>query len=100
MKSSYEKLVLFRAVTAAVNFFLVGQLNIPFDLIAMLIGIPCRAPVIRAVIFALEVLNLMLAALGLFFGNYLGGLFGIFISAVCIYVMCRPDVKERFARRS
>ena len=50
----------------------------------------------RVAIFALEVLNLMLAALGLFFGNYVGSLFGIAICAFCLYVMCRPEVKERF----
>ncbi len=97
MKNRYGLLVLFRAVTVAVNLFLVGQLNIPFDFIAMLVGIPFAAPGVRAVIFALEVLNLMLALLGLFFGNYVGGLLGVAISAVCIYAMCRPDIKERFA---
>ena len=97
MSGTYGKLILFRTVTVAVNLFLVRQLNIPFDFVAMLIGIPVTRPVMRGIIFALEILNLMLACLGLFFGNYLGGLLGIAISAVCIYAMCRPDIKERFA---
>ena len=96
MKNSYGKLVLFRFATAAVNLFLIRQLNIPFDLIAMLIGIPFAVPGVRVAIFALEILNLMIAALGFFFGNILGSTFGVVISAVCIYVLCRPDVKERF----
>ena len=96
MKSNYGYLVAFRLVTAAINLFLVRQLNIPFDLIAMLVGIPVKRPAVRAVTFALEVLNLMLAALGIFFGNIVGGVLGIAISAVCIYMLCLPDVKERF----
>ena len=92
----YRNLVLFRIVTVAINLFLVKQLNIPFDFIAIIIGIWFPRPGVRVAIFALEVLNLMLAALGLFFGNYVGSLFGIAISAFCMYVMCRPDVKERF----
>jgi len=96
MKSSYGKLVIFRLVTAAINLFLVRQLNIPFDLIAMLIGIPFAVPGVRVAIFALEILNLMIAALGFFFGNILGSTFGIVVCAVCIYMLCRPDVKERF----
>ena len=71
MSGTYGKLILFRTVTVAVNLFLVGQLNIPFDFIAMLIGIPVTRPVMRGIIFALEILNLMLACLGLFFGNAL-----------------------------
>ena len=81
MSGTYGKLVLFRAVTVAVNLFLVGQLNIPFDFIAMLVGLCVAAPVVRAVIFALEVLNLMLALLGFFFGNWIGSLLGVAISA-------------------
>ena len=96
MKNNYTYLVAFRLSTAAINLFLVRQLNIPFDLIAMLIGIPVKRSAVRTVTFALEVLNLMLAALGLFFGNYVGSLLGIAISAVCIYMLCLPDVKERF----
>ena len=96
MKSSYGKMILFRVITAAVNLLLVKQLNIPLDLIAMLIGIPFAVPGVRIVIFALEILNLMLAALGFFFGNVLGSLLGVAISAVWIYMLCLPDVKERF----
>ena len=96
MKNSYGTLVLFRFVTVLINLLLVRQLNIPFDFIALLIGIWVMKPGMRAVIFALEVLNLMLAILGLFFGNMLGGLLGVAISGICIYVMCLPDVKERF----
>ena len=96
MKSTYGKLVLFRIATAAINFFLIGQLNVPLDLIAMLIGIPFASSGVRIAIFALEILNLMVAALGLFFGNYLGSFFGIAICAVCLYVLCRQDVKDRF----
>ena len=96
MKSSYGKMIIFRLVTAAINFFLIRQLNIPLDLVAMLIGIPFTAPGVRVLIFALEILNLMIAALGFFFGNILGSLLGIAISAVCIYMLCLPDVKERF----
>lgn len=92
----YRNLILFRAATVAINLFLVKQLNIPFDFIAILIGIWFPKSGVRAAIFALEVLNLMLAGLGLFFGNIVGGLLGIFISAVCLYMMCLPDVKERF----
>ena len=92
----YRNLVLFRAATVAINLFLIKQLNIPFDFIAIIIGIWFPKPGVRVAIFALEVLNLMLAALGLFFGNYVGSLFGIVISAFCLYVMCRPEVKERF----
>ena len=94
--NDYRNLVLFRAVTVAINLLLVKQLNIPFDFIAILIGIWFPRPGVRIAIFSLEVLNLMLAALGLFFGNYVGSLFGIAISAFCLYVMCRPEVKERF----
>ena len=96
MNGTYAALVVFRAVTVAVNLFLVGQLNIPFDFIAMLIGICVTAPGVRVAIFALEVLNLMLAVLGLFFGNWLGGLLGVAVSAICLYVLCLPDVKQRF----
>jgi len=96
MNGTYGKLILFRAVTVAVNLFLVGQLNIPFDFIALIIGIWVTSPGLRVIIFALEVLNLMIAGLGLFFGNYLGSFLGLAISFVCIYVMCRPDVKSRF----
>ena len=94
---SYKYLVLFRAVTVVINLFVIGQLNIPFDFIALVIGLWVARPSVRVAIFALEVLNLMIAGLGLFFGNYLGSLFGIAISALCLYVMCRPDVKERFS---
>ena len=40
MKDSYGKLILFRAATAAVILFLIRQRTIPFDLLAMVIGIP------------------------------------------------------------
>ena len=96
MESSYGKLVLFRVVTVLINLFLVGQINIPFDFIALIIGIWVMSSGMRIVIMALEILNLMLAILGLFFGNILGGLLGIAVSGICIYVMCLPDVKERF----
>ena len=96
MKDSYRKLILFRAVTAAIILFLIRQRTIPFDLLAMVIGLWIRRPIIRGVIFALEILNLMVALLGLFFGNILGGLFGAAVYGVAICAMCRPDVKERF----
>ena len=96
MLSNYGLLVLFRVITAAINLFLIRQLNIPLDLIAMLIGLVVLRPWVRAVIFGLEVLNLMLTVLGLFFGNYLGGLFGVAVYGLCIYVLCRPEMKERF----
>ena len=96
MNGTYGKLVLFRAVTVAINLFLVGQLSIPFDFIAMLVGLCFTASGVRTVIFALEVLNLMLALLGFFFGNWIGSFLGVAISAVCLYVICLPEVKERF----
>ena len=96
MKDSYGKLILFRAVTAAIILFLIRQRTIPFDLLAMVIGIWIRRPVIRGAIFAFEILNLMVALLGLFFGNILGGLFGSAVYGVAIWAMCRPDIKERF----
>lgn len=94
--TNYKYLVLFRAVTVVINLFVIGQLNIPFDFIALVIGLWVTKPSVRAAIFALEVLNLMLAGLGLFFGNYLGSFFGLAISGFCLYMMCRPDIKERF----
>ena len=97
MMSSYGKLVLFRAATAAINLLVIAQLNIPLDLIALIVGIWVTRPAVRGVIFALEVLNVMVAALGCFFGNYVGSLFGIAVNAICLYAMCRPDIKERFA---
>ena len=96
MKGTYGKLVLFRGAFVLINLFLMGQLSIPLDLIAMLIGIWVPAPLVRMAIFALEILNLMLSALGLFFGNIMGGLMGVAVSVICIYVMCLPDVKARF----
>ena len=96
MERSYEKLVIFRVITAAILVLLIRQFTIPFDLIAMIIGIWVRKPGMRMVIYGLEVLNLMLAALGLFFGNYFGSLFGIVVSAVCFWLLSRPDVRERF----
>ena len=42
MKDSYGKLILFRAVTAAIILFLIRQRTIPFDLLAMVIGIWIR----------------------------------------------------------
>ena len=97
MKSKYGLLILFRAVTAAVNVFLIAQMGIPFDLIVMLIGVPFARNGVRAVIFGLEVMSLMLSLLSLFFGNYVGGVFNTAVSAACIYALCRPDIKERFA---
>lgn len=96
MNSSYGKLILFRVVTSAVILFLLRQWSIPLDLIAMLVGIWVPVPVVRGIIFALEVLSLMLAALGLFFGNILGGLFSIAVYGISLYAMCRPDIKARF----
>lgn len=96
MESSYGKLVAFRTVTVLINLFLVGQINIPFDFIALIVGIWVMSPGVRIVIFVLEILNLMLAILGFFFGNILGGLLGVVTSGICLYVMCLPEVKERF----
>lgn len=96
MKGSYGKLVLFRGAIVLINLVLMGQLSVPLDLIAMLIGIWVPAPVVRMAIFALEILNLMLALLALFFSNLMGGLIGVAVSVICIYVMCLPDVKARF----
>ena len=96
MLSNYGLLVLFRAVTAAVNLLVIRQLNIPLDLVAMIIGIWVLRPWVRVAIFSLEVLNLMLALLGLFFGNYVGSLFGVAVYGLCIYVLCSPALKERF----
>jgi len=96
MEGSYGKLVLFRVVTVLINMILLAQISIPFDLIAMIIGIWVKAPSVRVIIIALEIFNLMLAILGGFFGNIIGALLGILISGICIYVMCLPDVKERF----
>lgn len=96
MKGTYGKLVLFRGAIVLINLVLMGQLSVPLDLIAMLIGIWVPAPVVRMAIFALEILNLMLALLALFFSNLMGGLIGVAVSVICIYVMCLPDVKARF----
>ena len=96
MERTYAKLVSVRIITVAINVFLIRQMNIPLDLIAMGIGIWVLRPWVRTAIFALEVLNLMLTALGLFFGNYVGGLFGIAVYSFCIYLLCTPEVKERF----
>ena len=96
MLSNYGLLVLFRAITAAINLLLIRQLNIPLDLIAMIIGVYVLRPWVRATIFSLEVLNLMVALLGLFFGNYAGSLFGVAVYGLCMYVLCTPAVKERF----
>ena len=96
MKGSYGKLVLFRGAIVLINLVLMGQLSVPLDLIAMLIGIWVPAPVVRMAIFALEILNMMLALLALFFSNLMGGLIGVAVSVICIYVMCLPDVKARF----
>ena len=96
MLINYGLLVLFRAVTAAINLLMIRQLNIPLDLIAMIIGIWVLRPWVRVTVFSLEVLNLMLALLGLFFGNYVGSLFGVAVYGLCIYVLCTPEVKARF----
>jgi len=96
MENSYGKLILLRVVTVLINLVVFHLLSIPFDLIALIVGIWVTSPGMRIVIFVLEVLNLMLAILGLFFGNILGGLLGVAVSGICIYVMCLPDVKERF----
>ena len=96
MERTYAKLLSIRIITVAINVFLIRQMNIPLDLIAMGIGIWVLRPWVRTTIFALEVLNLMLTALGLFFGNYVGGLFGIAVYSFCIYMLCTPEVKERF----
>ena len=96
MLSNYGLLVLFRVVTAAVNLLVIRQLNIPLDLIAMVVGLWVLRPWVRATIFSLEVLNLMGALLGLFFGNYAGSLFGVAVYGLCIYVLCKPELKERF----
>ena len=96
MERTYAKLLSVRIITVAINVFLIRQMNIPFDLIAMGIGIWVLRPWVRTAIFALEVLNLMLTALGLFFGNYVGGLFGIAVYSFCLYLLCTPEVKERF----
>ena len=96
MEGSYGKLILFRVVTVLVSMFLLHQVSIPFDLIALVIGIWVMTPGMRIVIFVLEVVNLMLAMLSIFFGNFIGALFGILISGICLYVLCLPDVKERF----
>ena len=96
MERTYAKLVSVRIITVAINVFLIRQMNIPLDLIAMGIGIWVLRPWVRTAIFALEVLNLMLTALGLFFGNYVGGLFGIAVYGFCLYLLCTPEVKARF----
>ena len=96
MVRSYEKMVIFRVITAAVMILAIRQFTIPFDLVAMIIGIWVKKPGMRMAIYALEVLNLMLSALGLFFGNYLGSLFGVAVSAICFWLLSRPDVRERF----
>ena len=96
MNSSYGKLIFFRVATSAVILFLLGQWSIPLDLIAMIIGIWVLRPWVRVTVFSLEVLNLMLALLGLFFGNYVGSLFGVAVYGLCIYVLCTPEVKARF----
>ena len=96
MERTYAKLLSVRIITVAINVFLIRQMNIPLDLIAMGIGIWVLRPWVRTAIFALEVLNLMLTALGLFFGNYVGGLFGIAVYSFCLYLLCTPEIKERF----
>ena len=96
MERTYAKLLSVRIITVAINVFLIRQMNIPLDLIAMGIGIWVLRPWVRTAIFALEVLNLMLTALGLFFGNYVGGLLGIAVYSFCLYLLCTPEVKERF----
>ena len=96
MERTYAKLLSVRIITVAINVFLIRQMNIPLDLIAMGIGIWVLRPWVRTTIFVLEVLNLMLTALGLFFGNYVGGLFGIAVYSFCLYLLCTPEVKARF----
>ena len=96
MNSTYGKLLIVRIITVAINVILIRQMNIPLDLIAMIVGIWVLRPWVRVTIFALEVLNLMLTALGLFFGNYVGGLFGIAVYSFCLYLLCTPEIKERF----
>lgn len=96
MNITYGKLVLFRAVTVLISMFLLHQITIPFDLIALVIGIWVTAPWMRVVIVALEFFNLMLAVLSGFFGNIPGAILGIVVSGLCIYGVCAPGVKERF----
>lgn len=96
MKITYGKLVLFRAVTVLVSVFLLRQITIPFDLIALVVGLWVTAPWMRVAIVALEFFNLMLAVLSGFFGNIPGAILGIAVSGLCIYGVCMPGVKERF----
>ena len=97
MGSNYGKLVAFRFVTVLINLLLLRIISIPFDFIALVIGIWAAFPGMRIVIFILEVFNLMIALLSFFFGNIAGGLLGVATSGICLYVLCMDDVKERFS---
>jgi len=97
MGSNYGKLVAFRFVTVLINLLLLRIISIPFDFIALVMGLWVTAPGMRILIFVLEVFNLMIALLSFFFGNIVGGLLGVATSGICLYVLCMEDVKERFS---
>ena len=97
---TYNKLVGFRFVAMLVistmTFLSEGRFDIPLDLIVLLLGVWVTAPAIRVLILALEALNLLLGAAAIIAEEFLGGILGLVISGVCLYVMGLPEIKERF----
>jgi len=66
------------------------------DVIVLLLGVWVTVPSIRFIITALEALNILLGAAAILAGEFLGGVLGVVISGICLYVINRPEIKERF----
>lgn len=100
--SYYRWLIFFRIVMWGImTFVTMGMSNtikIPFDLIALLVGIWVTRPVMWDVILGLEGINAFFGLLGVVVTGSVYSPVNLVVSAVCLIAITRPSIKARFIR--
>jgi len=87
---------IFVVIICAASMMLYNSVTLPFDFVAMLVGMWAPYPAVWICIMVLLILNMMVGALSLLTEGNVLAVLSIFICAICIGLLNRPGVKARF----
>lgn len=97
---SYYAMVAVRvALVLAIGLFSMeveGSLSIPFDLIAMIVGIWVTAPAVRIIILCLLACNIVFGVVAVIISGTVVGAINAAISVLFLWLMNWPEIKARF----
>lgn len=97
---SYRNLLIFRTILVAVSNLIsmqMGRIDLPFDWLVLLLGLLIQTPVVWGLLVAMVLLNLVVSAMFLLFGDIIA-LLQLAIQGVILWAVLQPGIQAYFHR--